>query len=117
MTEIYLTEKQTEFYPRKNRLCKRYNPGYDRNSVKQDSKDFIKCSKENLWNMLKTQINCSIIGLEPFFDHPNEMRQCQSKDEAESTYWASFEIFLSFKSNRTLWDSLCPLPCFQVNAF
>ena len=114
ITEIYLTEKQTDFFPRKNRFCKRYNPGEDRNSVKQDSKDFINCSKEKLWTILKTQINCSIIGLEPFLDHPKEIRQCKSKEEAALTYWASFDTFLSVKSNRTLWDSLCPLPCFQV---
>ena len=113
-TDIYLTEKQTEFYPSEIRPCKRYNPGDDRNSIKQDSRDFIKCSKELIWNLLKTQIYCSIIGLEPFFDHPNEMKECQSKEEAEATFTTASNIFLDFETNRKLWDSLCPLPCIQV---
>ena len=113
-TEIYLTEKQTEFYSRENRPCKRYNPGEDRISIKKDSIDFIKCSKENIWKTLKIKINCSIIGLEPFFDHPNEMRECQSIDEAWSTFSAATNIFTNFQSAR---DGACTLPCVQVTLY
>jgi hypothetical protein len=115
MTELYLTEKQTEFYPRENRPCKRYNPGKDRLSIKKDSLDSIKCRRSILWEHLKEKINCSIVGIEEFFDHPNEMSLCQSIDEAESTF--SIIAMLFSQANRTMWDDVCPLPCIQVVSF
>ena len=115
MTELYITEKQTVFYPKENRPCKRYNPEKDRDSIKKDSMDFMKCRKEQFWENLKSKINCSIVGIEPFFDRPNEMKECQSIDEAEIT----FEVIRTLISlaNRTIGDSLCPLPCIQVTKY
>ena len=112
MTRLQLTEQQTEFYPKENRPCKRYNPGNDRDSIKKDSMDFIKCRKENIWENLRAKINCSVIGLEPFFACPDEMRVCQSIDDAELTL-VNFRNLISL-SNSAMWDTVCPLPCIQV---
>ncbi len=115
MTELFLTERQTEFYPRENRPCKRYNPGKDRNSIKQDSSDLIKCGKKIFWEKLKAKINCSITGIEQLYDHPNAMKECHSLDEAEATLGIIVETYSI--ANKKMWDSMCPVPCIQVSYF
>ena len=109
---MYITEKQTVLYPKENSPCKRYNPGKDRNSIRKDSIDFMKCRREQFLEKIKSEMNCSIIGLEPFFNYPNEIKACQSIDEAESTF-DSFRTLI-FEPNRTVGNSVCPLPCIQV---
>ena len=82
MTELYITEKLTVFYSTQSSPCKKYNEEEDRKSVLQDSQYFMDCSRKGIWKLLKSKINCSLVGLEPFFDYPNEMRECQNLTEA-----------------------------------
>ena len=113
MSELSITERQTELYSNDNRPCKRYNKGSGRNSVIQDSFDFMECSRREIWKLLKPQINCSIVGLEPFFDHFNELSQCQTEVDAKIT----LDIFNKqlYKSQKLFWINVCTLPCIQVS--
>jgi hypothetical protein len=79
----------------------------------QFSSDFMECSKREIWKLMKPQINCSIVGLEQFFDCSNEMSQCQSKDDAFNTFY----IYLSlvYESYSTFWSETCAVPCIQVD--
>ncbi len=114
MSELSITERQTEYYSHENRPCKRYNDGNDRNSIIQDSSNFMECSKREIWKLIKSQINCSIVGLEQFFDYPNEMTQCQNEYDALKT----LEIYknLFYLNYNKFWNQKCILPCIQVAA-
>ena len=103
---------QTELYSNENRPCKRYNEGNSRNSIVQDSTDFMKCGRKEIWKLLKSLINCSIVGIEQFFDHPNEMSQCQTQDDAKNTLDIYRELF--YYSYKMFWIQTCMLPCIQV---
>ena len=113
MSELSITERQTVYYSQENRPCRRYNNGNDRNSIMQDSLDFMECSRRELWKMMKPQINCSIVGLEQFFDLPNEISQCQTAEDAKIT----LEVYqyLVYDSYRIFWIKKCILPCIQVD--
>jgi hypothetical protein len=113
MSELFITERQYEYYSQENRPCKRYNDGNDRSAILQDSLDFMECSRRELWKMMKPQINCSIVGLEQFFDYPNEMSQCQTANDAKIT----LGIFqnLIYDSYKMFWIKVCSLPCIQVD--
>jgi hypothetical protein len=112
LSELSITEIQTEYYSHENRLCKRYNDGKERNSIIQDSLDFMECSRREMWKLMKPKINCSIVGLEQFFDRPNEMSQCQSKEDAWNTFGIYFALF--YESIRMFWINSCTVPCIQV---
>ena len=103
---------QTELYPNENRPCKRYNEGKDRNSILQDSSDFMKCGRKEIGKLLNYKTNCSIVGLEQFFDNPNEMSQCKTENEAKITFANYIMIF--YDSYRMFWINTCNLPCIQV---
>jgi hypothetical protein len=113
MSELSITESQSEFYSNENRPCKRYKDGNDRNSIIHDSSDFMECSRKEMWKLMKSQINCSIVGLELFFDRPNEMDQCQTEEDALITL-GIFQI-LFYDSYRMFWIETCTLPCIQVD--
>ena len=113
MSVIFINEKQTEYYSHENRPCKRYNDGNDRKSILQDSSDFMECSKVEMWQLLKSQINCTFVGLEIFFDRPNEMSQCQTKEDALITL--SIYRYLFYSSYNKFWNEKCILPCIQVD--
>ncbi len=112
-SELAISERQTEYFSHENRPCKRYNDGNDRNSILKDSKDFMECSRREMWKLMKPKINCSIVGLELFFDHPNEMSQCQTESDAKIT----LEIYhvLFYEDYKKFWIKTCLLPCIQVN--
>ena len=113
MSEIFINEKQTEYYSHENRPCKRYNDGNERNTILKDSKDFMECSRREMWKLMKSKINCRIVGLEQFFDFPNEMSQCQTESDAKIT----LEIYhvLFYEDYKKFWIKTCLLPCIQVN--
>jgi hypothetical protein len=113
LSELVISERQTEYYSRENCPCKRYNDGNGRNSILQDSSDFIECSKREMWKLLKSQINCSFVGLEIFFDRPDEVRQCQTVEDALITLSAYKDLFYS--SYNKFWMEQCTLPCIQVD--
>jgi hypothetical protein len=113
LSELAIRERQTEYYSHENRPCKRYNEGNDRNLILQDSADFMECSKGEMWKLLKSQINCTFVGLEIFFDRPNEISQCQTKEDALITLSIYKDLFYS--SYNKFWNEKCILPCIQVD--
>ena len=112
VSELSITERQTEFYSNENRPCKKYNQGTNRNSILQGSSNFMKCSRKEIWKLLKPKINCSVVGLELFFDCPNEMDQCKTRDEAKMTLDSYKKLF--YYSYSMFWIKTCKLPCSQV---
>jgi hypothetical protein len=114
LSELSITERQTEYYSHENRPCKRYNDGNDRNSIIQDSSNFMECSRREMWKLIKSQINCSIVGLEQFFDYPNEITQCQNEDDALKTLEIYKDLF--YLNYNKFWNQKCILTCIQVAA-
>ena len=96
LVQISLTEKQTVHINKKHFSCSSYS-----------SSDFIKCSKEQLWLLLRPRINCTVAGYESIV--PETFPYCDSLAAAQATMKQNYIVILDFVSHFS--KNHCPLPC------
>jgi hypothetical protein len=94
--QLALIEKQTEQINKKQFPYKSYT-----------AKKFTKCTKQQLWQMLKPKINCTIAGYENVV--PENFAYCDSLTAARATLKQIFYSTSEFVSNLSKLN--CPLPC------
>ncbi len=75
----------------------------------EDESSFLKCCKEELTDILKKSIDCTIAGMEAFFPDNKTFLECQTNENAKVTYTKWVEILSEFYLD--FWKNSCPLPC------
>jgi len=103
-TQIYLNEKMTTQINRQTAPCAFY----------KERSEFVDCGKKQIWEMIKTRINCTIAILRSIIPVNSEISQCNSHFEAGITYKIMQNIFAEFSRKSQL--NNCPMPC-QYNSY
>ena len=82
-------------------------------SGKRNSGELMECSKKKFWNLIRPRINCSIIGMDAFFEVPNELAECETDSSAARTFLEFKNLTEYFKGR--MWKLGCPIPCLQIS--
>jgi hypothetical protein len=74
----------------------------------EDEYSLLKCCKEELTDILKKSIECTIAGMEVFFPDNKTFLECQTNENAKVTYTKSVEILSEFYLD--FWKNSCLAP-------
>ena len=105
LTQIYLNEKKTTQIDRTTAPCVFY----------KQNNEFIECGKKQIWELIKSRINCSIANLKSIIPNNSEILECNSVLNAGITYRIMMSMFAEFSRKSS--QNNCPIPCQQSSYY